>query len=381
MRDIVSDMDQSKPELILIRGVAGTGKSTYTKHTYPNHYHLSTDDYFTKEGVYNFNKSQLRIAHKWCLDETKRLLELGTNCVVSNTFVLYNSVRDYLQISTDCDIKVIRLSPTLYMSVHEVPGQTIEKSICEMEDVPNEVIVKIEENVSLKTERYSLIATDYSGKLTTEELKNWYTVTEQRGYIKKHMRLPCAAPTTTLALKALNTVLIAYINAYMPPLRYEWCNMRCSTSLDPLTENYLEINVKDSGSSVINLCRDQWFNPPVTGTLGSYNSEHIPDLIVDHKVLIEVISKSLRIFPREFVLCGDIDGKSPLANDDYEEILSGMYNGVQTNIMLLRKSYVTHFLRRYFMTIRDRNKLANLMRCSDGISMWGGYTVIDISRI
>lgn len=379
-------MVQSKPELILIRGVAGTGKSTYAKETYPNHYHLSTDDYFTKEGVYNFNKSQLRIAHKWCLDETKRLLELGINCVVTNTFVLYRSIYDYLNICVDCDIKVIRLSPTLYMSIHDVPGQTIEKSICEMEDVPNEVIVKVNENEFLKPKRYSLIATDYSGKLTSEELKNWYTVTEQRCYIKKHMRLPSAAPTNALELKALNTVLIAYINAYMPPLRYEWCNMNISrdtTSLDPLTVNYLDINEKDSGSSVINLCPDQWFNPRVTGSLGSYNMEHIPEPIVNHKVLIEVISKSLRIFPREFVLCGGVDGKSPLGNDEYEEILMGMYNEVESNIMLLRKSYVTHFIRRYHnnMSIRDRNTLANLMRCSDGITVWGGYTVLDISRI
>jgi predicted kinase len=79
-------------ELIIVRGLPGSGKSTFAKSL--GHPVFETDQYFidSKTGEYNFNGSKLKEAHQWCQDLVSNAMILnhttGENetIVVSNTF-------------------------------------------------------------------------------------------------------------------------------------------------------------------------------------------------------------------------------------------------------------------------------------------------------
>ncbi|OXB58068.1 hypothetical protein ASZ78_008408 [Callipepla squamata] len=54
--------------LLLLRGLPGSGKSTLARQLkcdYPSAVVLSTDDFFSRNGVYVFDPDFLEDAHKW----------------------------------------------------------------------------------------------------------------------------------------------------------------------------------------------------------------------------------------------------------------------------------------------------------------------------
>ncbi len=76
--------------LYLVRGVPGSGKSTFAKTL--GGAHFETDNYFMVDGEYKFDFTKLKDAHKWCQDSVNTAMILnhttGQNevIVVSNTF-------------------------------------------------------------------------------------------------------------------------------------------------------------------------------------------------------------------------------------------------------------------------------------------------------
>jgi uridine kinase len=73
--------------LVLIRGLPGSGKTTYAKNYFNGHIHLEADMYFIEsDGFYNWTAERLGKAHSWCFETTKIMLNNGYDVVVSNTF-------------------------------------------------------------------------------------------------------------------------------------------------------------------------------------------------------------------------------------------------------------------------------------------------------
>ncbi|MDD4353507.1 MAG: ATP-binding protein [Candidatus Nanoarchaeia archaeon] len=62
MKKLIYESDNYR-ELIIMRGLPGSGKSTYAKNL--KGLVLSTDDYLMKEGVYIYDKSLIPLAHEW----------------------------------------------------------------------------------------------------------------------------------------------------------------------------------------------------------------------------------------------------------------------------------------------------------------------------
>lgn len=74
-------------ELVLIRGLPGSGKSTMAKTlALVGYEHYEADQFFEVDGQYRFDASRLAEAHVWCLERVKSALKRNRRCVVANTF-------------------------------------------------------------------------------------------------------------------------------------------------------------------------------------------------------------------------------------------------------------------------------------------------------
>ena len=91
----------SKSELVLIRGIPGSGKSTMASVLVMIGYeHFEADMYFEVDGVYKYDSSRIREAHAWCQLMTQQALRRGSNVVVSNTFTQVREMAPYLEMKT-----------------------------------------------------------------------------------------------------------------------------------------------------------------------------------------------------------------------------------------------------------------------------------------
>lgn len=127
-------------ELIIIRGIPGSGKSTFAK-TFEGYVHLEADQYFMKDGIYQFNPKLLGKAHKWCQETCRLALLEGKNVVVSNTFTTHKEYRPYQDIATSPEINcVIRIWKCVgeFENVHGVPPEALQRMKDRWQDIPGE---------------------------------------------------------------------------------------------------------------------------------------------------------------------------------------------------------------------------------------------------
>lgn len=121
----------SKPKLILIRGIPGSGKSTYAKTHYVSKgfEHYEADMFFIDEqGNYSWDKNKIHLAHQWCFDKFSDAVLRRVNVVISNTFTRHREMKDYINLANESDYEVeIVVCTGNYQNVHNVPDETVEK--------------------------------------------------------------------------------------------------------------------------------------------------------------------------------------------------------------------------------------------------------------
>ena len=138
--------------VIVLRGLPGTGKSTYVQKHHPTALVCSADNYFLNDdGVYDFQISKISEAHEYCLQQFIRgILSEAATIVVDNTNTQRWEYEDYVLLADKhgYNVQILRIRaqrndiPLLVQrNVHDVPKATIRKMFKRFEDDPRESIL------------------------------------------------------------------------------------------------------------------------------------------------------------------------------------------------------------------------------------------------
>jgi len=113
-------------KLYLIRGLPGSGKSTYAKGL--NALHLEADQFYVKDEKYQFDGTKTKLAHEWCQQTAWNAMVKGMDVVVSNTFTQKWEMQPYLDFAKDTghEIEVITMTGQ-FGTVHNVPAEAIKR--------------------------------------------------------------------------------------------------------------------------------------------------------------------------------------------------------------------------------------------------------------
>lgn len=124
--------------LVLLRGLPGSGKSTFANFVWNDYAICEADKFFyDSEGNYLFDASKLKEAHKWCRDEVEiRMKDNEANpqyypeIVVSNTFTQEWEMDEYFKLAEKYGYMVFTIileNRHGNKNVHNVPDEKLEQ--------------------------------------------------------------------------------------------------------------------------------------------------------------------------------------------------------------------------------------------------------------
>ncbi len=129
-------MESYGNEIVLIRGLPGSGKSTMAK-SMAGYLHFESDMFFVTDGHYAYDALKIRQAHDWCEASAKAAIEEGKNVVVSNTFMKKWELQPYIDFGYP--FRVIEMDGK-WPNLHEVSDDVIKTMISRWEKLPEEWI-------------------------------------------------------------------------------------------------------------------------------------------------------------------------------------------------------------------------------------------------
>ena len=117
--------------LIILRGLPGSGKSSFAKvFDAPV---CCADDYFMKDGKYEWKAAEIGNAHLWCQRKCKTLMEAGTEkIIIANTSVAARDLRPYTDLAEKYGYRVYSVIVENRhggVNEHSVPEETIQKML------------------------------------------------------------------------------------------------------------------------------------------------------------------------------------------------------------------------------------------------------------
>lgn len=138
------DMEKNMNKIKIMRGIPGSGKSTYVRTNFADAEVCSADDYFMNpEGIYEFNREKLGEAHKQCMQIFLHAVISGQPLiVVDNTNIRFWEFAGYLQVGNAMlyEVEIIRIiaDPEIAAArnTHGVPAGAIKHMHKRIEGVP-----------------------------------------------------------------------------------------------------------------------------------------------------------------------------------------------------------------------------------------------------
>lgn len=124
-------------KLYIMRGCSGSGKSTIAKELGGTI--CSADDYFIKDGTYNFDPKKLGSAHNYCRvkavfalkSKTPVVVIDNTNCTLKECFTYYDAGTHY-----GYEVFICQVSNPVPANVHGVPPETVQKQLRRLQGSP-----------------------------------------------------------------------------------------------------------------------------------------------------------------------------------------------------------------------------------------------------
>jgi predicted kinase len=125
--------------LTLLRGLPGSGKSTFAKQIWNEYAICEADKYFVdkESGEYRFDASKLKEAHSWCKNEVEiRMIDNQINSqyyaeiVVSNTFTQEWEMEEYHKLAEKYGYMVFSIIVENRhggINEHNVPEEKLEQ--------------------------------------------------------------------------------------------------------------------------------------------------------------------------------------------------------------------------------------------------------------
>lgn len=140
--------------LVIVRGLPGSGKSTYAKKLLENltaqgHRvkHFESDNFWiTETGEYKFDPELLGVAHMKCFGDTFRALQTDTDfAIVSNTFITRKEIKRYVKEAAlhGYSVTIYRMTNN-FGSIHNVPEETLEDMRQHFIDYSEETLVGVD---------------------------------------------------------------------------------------------------------------------------------------------------------------------------------------------------------------------------------------------
>jgi len=118
--------------LILVRGLPGSGKSTLTGVLSDDAPVYSVDSYFTTDdGTYDFRYAENHVAYSQCLNSVRNSMLSGeTKIFVDNTFTMYWEIEPYFKLASEHGYRVFVVTVENYhggTNIHGISDEQIEK--------------------------------------------------------------------------------------------------------------------------------------------------------------------------------------------------------------------------------------------------------------
>ena len=114
--------------LFLVRGLPGSGKTTFAKQL--SDVVFEADMYFESDGEYKFDPSKIRDAHEWCKGHVRQWMQHGEKKIaVSNTFTQEWEMEDYFKMAEKYQYNVVSLIVENRhggKNIHGVPDEKLD---------------------------------------------------------------------------------------------------------------------------------------------------------------------------------------------------------------------------------------------------------------